>query len=111
MFVFDLIDCRGCLTPKVIANIHDSIDEEGNLNFELLDGFDELSAEVQDKVKKTIESGELDEADKTVVSNSNLAIAARWPIAHRYHPLGSWRGCWRGKAFPCPFIYTRHRIY
>ncbi|OKL60667.1 hypothetical protein UA08_04021 [Talaromyces atroroseus] len=56
----------GCLTPKVIANIRNALDEGGVLNFDLLDGFEELPAQMQDKVRKAIEDGEVAEADRTV---------------------------------------------
>ncbi|RAO64493.1 uncharacterized protein BHQ10_000505 [Talaromyces amestolkiae] len=55
----------GCVTIKVLANILEAIEEDGEPNYEMLDGFDELSAENQAKVKEAILKGELDEADIT----------------------------------------------
>jgi hypothetical protein len=60
---------RGCLTPRVIGNIRDALGEEGELNFDLLDGFDELPADIQEKIKKAMEDGEVAEADKIAVSD------------------------------------------
>ena len=50
---------RGCVTPQVLENIRDSI--EGN--YELVDGFDDLPEELQDKVKRGIEQGHVDNED------------------------------------------------
>ncbi|KUL90438.1 hypothetical protein ZTR_00091 [Talaromyces verruculosus] len=55
----------GCVTPKVLANILEAIAEGGEPDFDMLDGFEELSAENQAKIKEAILKGELDEADKT----------------------------------------------
>ncbi|EED19887.1 conserved hypothetical protein [Talaromyces stipitatus ATCC 10500] len=55
----------GCITSRVLANILESISEDGEPNFDMVDGLEELSAENQEKVKKAIETGEIDEADKT----------------------------------------------
>lgn len=52
----------------MLANIKEAIDEGSGPNFEMLDGFEELRADAQEKVKKAIETGEIDDADKTVVS-------------------------------------------
>lgn len=60
---------RGCVTVKVLANILEAIEEDGEPNYEMLDGFDELSAENQAKVKEAILKGELDESDKTDASD------------------------------------------
>lgn len=60
---------RGCVTPKVLANILEAIAEDGEPDFGMLDGFEELSAENQAKIKEAILKGELDEADKTDVSD------------------------------------------
>ena len=58
---------RGCVTVKVLANILEAIEEDGEPNYEMLDGFDELSAENQ--AKEAILKGELDESDKTDASD------------------------------------------
>lgn len=59
---------RGCVTPKVLSNIASSIEENGSLDFELIEGFYGLPEELQDKVKQAIEQGEIDPSDVTVVS-------------------------------------------
>jgi hypothetical protein len=55
------------VTPKVISNIGDSIEENGSPNFEMLDGLDELPDELQDKIKKAVEEGEIPVEDRTSV--------------------------------------------
>ena len=64
----DICFDRGCVTVKVLANILEAISEDGEPDFDMLDGFEELSTENQAKVKKAVLKGELDEADKTDVS-------------------------------------------
>ena len=44
---------RGCVTPKQISNIEETI--EGNLDF--LDGYDEIDEDSQAKVRKALEDG------------------------------------------------------
>jgi hypothetical protein len=55
------------VTPKVISNIGDSIDENGSPNFDVLDGLDELPKESQDKIKRAVKEGEVPVEDRTVV--------------------------------------------
>ncbi|KAF1348166.1 poly polymerase and DNA-ligase Zn-finger region-domain-containing protein, partial [Delphinella strobiligena] len=49
----------GCVTPKQIANMK----EESGGDTDLIDGFDEVSEEFQDKVVRAIEQGTVDMAD------------------------------------------------
>jgi hypothetical protein len=58
------------VTPKVISNIVSAIEENGSPNFEMLDGFDDLPEDLQDKVKKAVEDGDVADDDKTDVSRA-----------------------------------------
>ncbi|KAI9843602.1 MAG: hypothetical protein M1838_002534 [Thelocarpon superellum] len=49
----------GCVTPKVVDNLKQQIDN----NLELLDGYDELPADVQEKVRRALENGHVDDED------------------------------------------------
>ncbi|KAI9876226.1 MAG: hypothetical protein M1830_006977 [Pleopsidium flavum] len=49
----------GCVTPKQLANLNDTIG--GNFNF--LDGFDEITEEMQDKVTLALKEGHVDDHD------------------------------------------------
>ncbi|KAL1969606.1 hypothetical protein VTN77DRAFT_8159 [Rasamsonia byssochlamydoides] len=51
----------GCVTPRIIANINDSLGE--NKDYTLLDGYDELSEENQAKVRKALEQGHVDDSE------------------------------------------------
>ena len=50
---FNLMSHRGCVTPKQIQNLEETI--EGNFDF--LDGYDEIDEESQTKVRKALEDG------------------------------------------------------
>ena len=55
---------RGCTTPKVIKNIQDALgepDDDGNYDVSILDGFEELSEENQEKVKRALQQGHVDD--------------------------------------------------
>ncbi|KAL9096681.1 MAG: hypothetical protein Q9165_001169 [Trypethelium subeluteriae] len=49
----------GCVTPQVLENIKDTIDGD----YELVDGMDELPEEMQDKIKRAIQQGHVDDED------------------------------------------------
>ncbi|RAL07115.1 uncharacterized protein BO97DRAFT_409245 [Aspergillus homomorphus CBS 101889] len=56
----------GCVTPQVIKNLNEAIDELSNgdeKDYSALDGFDELSPENQEKVRRALEQGHVDDAD------------------------------------------------
>lgn len=55
---------RGCLTPQVIGNVNALIDGE----YGMLDGYDELPADVQEKVRRALEQGHVDDEDWKGVS-------------------------------------------
>ena len=50
---------RGCTSPKQIQNLKESIED----NIEYLDGFDELSPDLQAKVSRALEQGHVDDSD------------------------------------------------
>ncbi|KAF2843711.1 zf-PARP-domain-containing protein [Patellaria atrata CBS 101060] len=49
----------GCLSPQVIENVNKFI--EGD--FEIFDGFEELSSDIQEKVRKALEQGHVDDEE------------------------------------------------
>ncbi|KAG7009523.1 hypothetical protein G7Y79_00002g006380 [Physcia stellaris] len=49
----------GCVTPTSIANMNEVIDN----NFDYLDGYDELSEDVQEMVRRAFEQGHVDDED------------------------------------------------
>ena len=51
--------CRGCVTPKQISNLKDSIEGDPSQ----LDGYDELPEDVQEKLVRAIEQGHIDDED------------------------------------------------
>ncbi|KAL4957244.1 hypothetical protein BDW69DRAFT_156725 [Aspergillus filifer] len=53
----------GCVTPKVISNINDLIGEGDDRDLDMLDGYDELPSDLQDKIKRALEQGHVDDAD------------------------------------------------
>ncbi|KAL4945467.1 hypothetical protein BDV06DRAFT_184662 [Aspergillus oleicola] len=53
----------GCVTPKVISNINDLIGEGDDRDLDMLDGYDELPADLQEKIKEALEQGHVDDAD------------------------------------------------
>ena len=55
---------RGCVTPQMIANLNDTID--GDL--EMLDGYDEIDEESQEKVRKALKDGHVADEDWNGVS-------------------------------------------
>ncbi|KAE8147499.1 poly polymerase and DNA-ligase Zn-finger region-domain-containing protein [Aspergillus avenaceus] len=51
----------GCVTPKLITNINENIESDGDKDFDQLDGFEDLSSENQEKVKRALEQGHVDD--------------------------------------------------
>ena len=51
--------CRGCVTPKQISNLQESIegDPKG------LDGYEELPEDLQKKVDRALDQGHIDDED------------------------------------------------
>jgi len=58
---------RGCVTPEVLHNWQDT--SQGDM--ELVDGWDELPADAQEKVKRALEQGHVDDEDWKGVSCIN----------------------------------------
>ena len=54
-----IVPYRGCVTPKVVGNMK----EESNMDPDLLDGYDELTPELQEKVMRALEQGHVDHDD------------------------------------------------
>lgn len=50
---------RGCVTPRQIENIKESIDED----VDMLDGYDEIPPDLQEKIKAAIENGHVNNED------------------------------------------------
>lgn len=50
---------RGCVTPEVLRNWADT----ANGDMELIDGYDLLPADAQEKVKRALEQGHVDDDD------------------------------------------------
>lgn len=73
---------RGCVTPKQLANLNEMI--EGN--FDYLDGYDEITPELQEKVKIALEQGHVDDSDWKGVSTENLTLV--WPDTHAVSGCG-----------------------
>lgn len=63
---------RGCVTPKQIGNIieqlggHDGLDLDKDLD--ILDGYEELPLEHQDKIRYALENGHVNDDDWKGVS-------------------------------------------
>lgn len=55
---------RGCITPEVLHNWHETC----QMDMELVDGYDELAADSQAKVKRALEQKHVDDEDFNGVS-------------------------------------------
>ncbi|KAL4907979.1 hypothetical protein BDW74DRAFT_148340 [Aspergillus multicolor] len=53
----------GCVTPKIIGNVIDAIGEGDDQDFDLLDGYEDLPSDLQEKIKKAVKQGHVDEED------------------------------------------------
>jgi hypothetical protein len=56
---------RGCVTPKIIANLIEASEEtgDGNRDYTLLDGYEDLSPEHQSKVREALEQGHVADSE------------------------------------------------
>ncbi|KAJ5760509.1 zf-PARP-domain-containing protein [Penicillium odoratum] len=62
----NLIILRGCTTPRVLENIRTGWEDscsDGKSDYTLLDGYDELPEEFQEKIRRALENGHIDDAD------------------------------------------------
>lgn len=55
---------RGCVTPEVLHNWH----EICGMDMDLVDGYDELPADFQEKVKRALEQKHVEDSDFNGVS-------------------------------------------
>ncbi|EAW09863.1 putative ubiquitin-conjugating enzyme [Aspergillus clavatus NRRL 1] len=55
----------GCVTPKIIGNLNESVEEMSGdaKDLNTLDGFEDLPSEYQEKVRKALEQGHVDDED------------------------------------------------
>nr|XP_001400030.2 hypothetical protein ANI_1_2852024 [Aspergillus niger CBS 513.88] len=53
----------GCVTPKIIANMIETVGEEGERDWSALDGYDELPEDLQEKVRRALLQGHVDDED------------------------------------------------
>ncbi|KAH1714129.1 hypothetical protein KXX60_004343 [Aspergillus fumigatus] len=55
----------GCVTPKIIANLNEAVEEASgdSKDLDAIDGFEELPSEYQEKVRKALEQGHVDDED------------------------------------------------
>lgn len=58
--------CRGCVTPKQIENLIEVTEKDTDL----VDGYDELPSEFQEKVQYALENGHIPDEDWKGVSQS-----------------------------------------
>ncbi|RDW86863.1 uncharacterized protein DSM5745_03505 [Aspergillus mulundensis] len=53
----------GCVTPKIIANVLDSIGEGDDLDLDMLDGYEDLPSDLQEKIEKAMKQGHVDDEE------------------------------------------------
>ncbi|KAL2863679.1 uncharacterized protein BJX67DRAFT_241480 [Aspergillus lucknowensis] len=53
----------GCVTPKIVSNIKELVGEGDDRDLDLLDGYDELPSEMQEKVVRALDQGHVDDED------------------------------------------------
>lgn len=65
---------RGCVTPKLVSNINNTMEEEGSggdgdeKDYSAIDGYEEIPEEFQEKVRHALEQGHVDDEDWKGVS-------------------------------------------
>ncbi|KAI5810866.1 hypothetical protein BZA77DRAFT_254168, partial [Pyronema omphalodes] len=63
----------GCVTAKVISNLKEAaLDTNGEFTTDLVDGFPDLDAETQEKVRSAIEAGNVADEDWKGAPGGNL---------------------------------------
>jgi hypothetical protein len=71
--ISDLHDPRGCVTAKVISNMKESaLDKNGEFTTDLVDGFSELDADNQEKIRTALEVGNVADEDWKGAPGGNL---------------------------------------
>lgn len=68
------------MTPRQVAGLQEIVDEDKD--FSLLDGFDELSEENQDKIREAVEQGHVADSDWKGVSSDRYDF-----MKTRFSPL------------------------
>ncbi|KAE8367706.1 hypothetical protein BDV27DRAFT_123523 [Aspergillus caelatus] len=53
----------GCVTPRIIASLNENLGDDDEKDYEQLDGFEDLTPENQEKVKKALEQGHVDDEE------------------------------------------------
>ncbi|GFF41425.1 PARP-type zinc finger-containing protein C2A9.07c [Aspergillus udagawae] len=55
----------GCVTPKIIGHLNEAVEEASgdSKDLDAIDGFEELPSEYQEKVRKALEQGHVDDED------------------------------------------------
>ncbi|KAF7586641.1 hypothetical protein BBP40_008532 [Aspergillus hancockii] len=53
----------GCVTPKIISNLVELVGEDEEKDYEQIDGFEDLSQESQEKIKKALDQGHVDDEE------------------------------------------------
>ncbi|GAB1202064.1 hypothetical protein APSETT445_000675 [Aspergillus pseudonomiae] len=53
----------GCVTPRIIASLNENLGDGDEKDYEQLDGFEDLTPENQEKVKKALEQGHVDDEE------------------------------------------------
>ncbi|KAJ5988951.1 hypothetical protein N7481_004161 [Penicillium waksmanii] len=73
----------GCTTPRVLLNIKTSIvdsEDDKQLDFDALDGFDELSPEHQEKIKTALEKGQIEDDEwKGDIAHNRPGMTGMFP--------------------------------
>ncbi|OJI99927.1 hypothetical protein ASPVEDRAFT_39303 [Aspergillus versicolor CBS 583.65] len=53
----------GCVSPKIVSNINELIGEGDDRDLDMLDGYEDLSPEIQKKIERALEQGHIDDED------------------------------------------------
>lgn len=61
---------RGCVTPRQILNLKEAIED----NLDLFDGYDELPEDIQEKMRRALEQGHVDDEDWKGVSQASELV-------------------------------------
>lgn len=59
-----MLNVRGCVTPRQIENLKQAIEDD----LDLFDGYDELPEDLQEKMRRALEQGHVDDEDWKGVS-------------------------------------------
>lgn len=62
------MEYRGCVTPKVIGNLNELLGEGEDRDIDMLDGYEDLPSELQEKIVRALDNGHVDAEDWKGVS-------------------------------------------